>query len=294
MHLKQSSRSGFAKTFGVLVALGIVSAAGGCGVVDRQDVVDLIKKHDDKPTPPPPLDPCATVRCKAGYQCVVNKTNPPQAACVPVDEPAPNPCAVTLCPPNQVCVTSESYPPQAKCVAPPDEPKRCVATTDCAPGLRCSTERGECLGCGGPKGTVCPAVCFGICEKPEPAGECQTDADCKLVDNYCDGCGCLAVSSTDKVPVCSDPVACIVAPCQGKAAVCAKGQCMVQEFSPPPPRKCITEVQGGETSCKPASVWKQYAFESCQAKGLTLTALSPGTPCGGDSSRYIKYECCSN
>jgi hypothetical protein len=59
-----------------------------------------------------------------------------------------------------------------------------------------------------------------------------------------------------------------------------------------PPATCETQQQGGDTSCKPTAVWKQYAGEACAATGLALTAYSPFEACGDDSYRMVKYTCC--
>ena len=281
--IKNSSHA----TLSLFFAVGLVSTLSGCGILDKEEVVDLLKDHRGGGEPDP--DPCAKVRCKGGTECVVNKTKPPTAQCVPVDTIA-NSCAAILCEPGQTCVTLEIFPPQGKCVDAPAPEKRCISSNECESGLTCSTERGDCLSCGAPNGSVCPAVCFGVCEKAAPQGECQSDSDCKLVDDYCGACNCLAVSPSDPVNSCSNPVNCFAQPCQNRTALCQQGQCVVQDAGRP--GTCTTEVEGSESSCKSASTWKQYAFERCQAKGQTLTNLWPGTSCGGDNSRYMKYECC--
>ena len=63
----------------------------------------------------------------------------------------------------------------------------------------------------------------------------------------------------------------------------------------PPPATdpgCTAQVQGGDTSCKDVGVWKQYAWESCQAAGLVLTDYAPYQACGEGSFRFVKYTCC--
>jgi hypothetical protein len=55
---------------------------------------------------------------------------------------------------------------------------------------------------------------------------------------------------------------------------------------------CESATQGGETSCKTAATWKEYASADCASKGLTLGEIAQREMCGGDSSRYVDYKCC--
>jgi len=59
-------------------------------------------------------------------------------------------------------------------------------------------------------------------------GSCNSDADCRLVDDYCGGCNCLALAPGEKAPTCADPVACFVEPCLNKTAACVSGSCVAQ------------------------------------------------------------------
>lgn len=54
---------------------------------------------------------------------------------------------------------------------------------------------------------------------------------------------------------------------------------------------CIGEVLGGPTSCKPADVWKKYAYESCASRGLELSDLALGAACKGGHVE-AKFACC--
>jgi hypothetical protein len=58
-----------------------------------------------------------------------------------------------------------------------------------------------------------------------------------------------------------------------------------------PGPKCATEILGGETSCKPAEVWKGYASELCGRRGLTLARLLTDDACDG-GFRTAKASCC--
>jgi len=83
------------------------------------------------------------------------------------------------------------------------------ATVRCAAGTHCVAKGGK-------------ASCV-----PD-AQLCKTDADCRLFDNYCDGCACNALSTSSPDPFCSGTtVSCFVQPCMGKAAVCKAGKCAV-------------------------------------------------------------------
>ena len=58
-------------------------------------------------------------------------------------------------------------------------------------------------------------------------GGCRVDGDCRLFDDYCTGCDCRALVKGDPDPVCPrSPMACLVAPCTGKAAACRAGKCV--------------------------------------------------------------------
>ena len=59
------------------------------------------------------------------------------------------------------------------------------------------------------------------------ADTCKSDADCRLVDNYCDGCACDALLNSAPDPVCGGTtVACFAQPCAGKVAKCDRGTCV--------------------------------------------------------------------
>jgi hypothetical protein len=66
------------------------------------------------------------------------------------------------------------------------------------------------------------------CVADPSSNACTTDADCRLFDNYCDGCSCQALSSSQPAPVCNGTyVACFVQPCSGRTAVCSSGTCQL-------------------------------------------------------------------
>ena len=62
--------------------------------------------------------------------------------------------------------------------------------------------------------------------------------------------------------------------------------------SPPPAPTCTTTTQGGPTSCKPYSLWKQYTVDYCQSIGATATNTGVRESCGGDNYRYADMTCC--
>lgn len=85
------------------------------------------------------------------------------------------------------------------------------ATVRCAAGTHCEVKKGR-------------AACVADVQA------CSTDSDCRLFDNYCDGCACNALSATSPDPVCTgSTVACFVQPCMGKTAVCKSGVCQVAD-----------------------------------------------------------------
>jgi len=59
------------------------------------------------------------------------------------------------------------------------------------------------------------------------AGACTTDADCRVVADYCTGCDCRVLGKGDPDPTCDGPgVRCVADPCMGKSAVCDAGKCV--------------------------------------------------------------------
>jgi hypothetical protein len=144
-------------------------------------------------------------------------------------------------------------------------------------------------------------VCVGKCvpakvPPPPPPGECAVDSDCQLLSNYCGGCSCGAYNPKVVAPAAcpaSDAVKCFADPCQGATAVCVAGKCQVGPVPTPAPKCTDTQLEGGETSCKPYDVWKSYANDNCARQGLVLADFSVG---GGDcdgGTRYMKYTCCA-
>jgi len=61
---------------------------------------------------------------------------------------------------------------------------------------------------------------------------------------------------------------------------------------PAPAPECKTDKMGGDTSCKPASLWKSYSSDECIAAGLQLTDYIPIQPCGDDGYQYVQFTCC--
>ncbi len=120
-------------------------------------------------------------------------------------------------------------------------------TTACVPG-DCQNKPVPAIGCAtGPEPTfLCTRGTDGSCAWGPPicgpapdAGSgttdaggaaCKVDADCRLVDDYCTGCDCRALSKTDPDPVCAGPgVRCLAQPCMGKTAQCQAGKCAVRD-----------------------------------------------------------------
>jgi hypothetical protein len=63
---------------------------------------------------------------------------------------------------------------------------------------------------------------------PGGLGACRIDEDCRLFDDYCTGCQCLALRTSDPNPKCAGPgVKCVQAPCANKMAACQSFRCAV-------------------------------------------------------------------
>jgi hypothetical protein len=182
--------------------------------------------------------------------------------CEPIPVPPPtNPCAAILCPAGSTCVVLDSYPPQARCVTPPD---RCTSTASCPKGSRCSTERGDCQGCGGGPNTVCPAVCFGICE-PEPSGVCTGG-------ELMGGCRSEAEIKADAAAICKKANLQLTDFAVGNACFAsgfaiAKYSCCSVPTPPPPPAP----------TCKADSDC-HLTYGGCGQKPCTCYAVATGQP----------------
>jgi hypothetical protein len=73
---------------------------------------------------------------------------------------------------------------------------------------------------------VQPAVMAGRADAGAP---CSRDTDCRLVDDYCEGCDCRALSRHDPDPTCSGPgVRCFRQPCADLVAACEQGRCVAR------------------------------------------------------------------
>lgn len=116
------------------------------------------------------------------------------------------------------------------------------ATVRCAAGTHCESKgrRAECVA---------------------DVQACRTDADCRLFDNYCDGCACNALSTTSPDPVCTGTtVACFAQPCMGKTAVCKAGVCQVADAT-------TAGVACGSTTCPSGQVCCNSSCGICTPPG---------------------------
>jgi hypothetical protein len=85
------------------------------------------------------------------------------------------------------------------------------ALVRCRAGTQCEVQKGH-----------------AVCVPTKPPSECTSDKECRLFSNYCDGCECLALSSSETDPVCKgNIVACFVDPCRNAEAQCVRGQCVL-------------------------------------------------------------------
>jgi hypothetical protein len=136
---------------------------------------------------------CGSIVCKAGQVCE------PGAKCPKFDPAAPHPCDPIL----------------DRCVDAPKKPS--CSTVKCASGTHCEIRPVMCL----------VAPCPEIAECVPNVAACAKDGDCRLFDDYCTGCDCRALSTTEKDPVCKGPgVRCLREPCGGLAAHCDAGKCV--------------------------------------------------------------------
>jgi len=85
------------------------------------------------------------------------------------------------------------------------------ALVRCRAGTQCEVQAGK-------------ATCVPMPPKPE----CASDKECRLFSNYCEGCACLALSTSEPNPVCKGTiVACLLDPCRDSEARCVRGQCVL-------------------------------------------------------------------
>ena len=116
------------------------------------------------------------------------------------------------CRPGQMCPMRACF---LECHGQGDEhrPTPCGDNL-CAPGdYCCNPSCGICAPFG--------AACIQIACAPPTTGGCQTDADCRTFSDYCTGCDCRALSTSEPDPICDGPgVRCLVDPCGASTAVC--------------------------------------------------------------------------
>lgn len=151
------------------------------------------------------------------------------------------------------------------------------ATVRCAAGTHCQArgQRAECVPDEQPVVTCASVLCIvgTVCEDT-PSGprcvpvqaECSQDSDCRLEDNYCGGCNCLALASGEQGPTCSDPVQCFAAPCavSGNVAACVNGQCTAVP-APTSGEPC------GNTTCAAGQVCCNASCGICTSPGMYCT-----------------------
>lgn len=191
------------------------------------------------------------------------------------------------------CCTKE--PPQPPTPPHPNECKRFpISPNDVKP----NNAEDDCLKSGGtpsgiaqdPNGGAYLSCCY-TPPPPQPPSVCGTigfDQTCHGADELksfvIQKCGQAGIQSFDLANECDK---------EGYAG--AKYCCGDQTPPPPPPPPPSTtcEVMGDPTSCKPLSLWKEYAAAAC--KNGQLLDVSPGEACGNNQDEYrqVKY-CCSN
>jgi hypothetical protein len=135
----------------------------------------------------------------------------------------------------------------------------CVHDGDCASGEYCGyaisatcSATGQCLPT--PKGPACMSIAqgcgcdgtavgipcdrlpsapvrhSGACSSGPTGSTCTANSDCRTFSDYCTGCNCDALATSDPNPPCSGPgVSCFADPCRGHTAVCdSTHHCAIQ------------------------------------------------------------------
>ena len=190
-------------------------------------------------------DGCSAVRCASGWHCEMKQVQCITTPCNPVatcvrDVPAPT-CggiAAIRCPGAGTCldIPGDGCDPRAGGADCPAT-CQCNAIGDCASGAWDSSPSVCACSPAAPTscavvlcraGTHCETTGNSVACIPN-AGACVSSADCRLVDNYCDGCTCEARLVGEADPTCNGTtVACFVAPCSRNVAACVNGACIVQ------------------------------------------------------------------
>lgn len=215
-----------------LFALVLVSSSVVAGCASEQAPGDEVGVGTDESSEElkAKKNPCAVVRCAAGFHCEVKKK---QASCV-ADEPCPglgSRNAAGQCECNALAKCAAGYffnsdPAVCSCAS------QCQ-TVRCGFGTHCEIVDGS-------------AACVG------DSGACASDADCQVVDNYCDGCSCDAQAAGAPAPVCGGTIVnCFAQPCMNKVARCDAGVCVVA--AAPAGEPCGSAVCGEGLVCCNAS-----------------------------------------
>ncbi|MCA9667227.1 MAG: hypothetical protein KC503_16625 [Myxococcales bacterium] len=155
--------------------------------------------------------------------------------------------------------------------------------------------------------TRCKPPCTILCApnyRPDPNGACRcVPVACKPgscpAGEYCDMCPSVCGPLTNDP---NRPANNAAGAPQTCPAVCGTPICKPRPTPvPPQPAPCVSASLGDTTSCKSTATWKKYAAGACASRGLELTRIDYGTPCGQNSAgsaaatdlfRYTKFECC--
>ncbi|HEY0707423.1 MAG TPA: protease complex subunit PrcB family protein [Polyangia bacterium] len=190
----ESPGSGCAVTDAITTPHVLIKFAAQTGIFNVDFAHSDVKRNCDGV----PTNPCAVTLCPAGTECVLNKSLPPQAICVPQQPTTPpptNPCAAILCPVNSQCVLTKSNPPQAVCrpttQPPPADP---CATVRCRAGFHCEAQQVTCVrapcnpvgvcvadkgpACGGFAGIKCPGSGSCVDDASDTCDPAKGGADC--------------------------------------------------------------------------------------------------------------------
>lgn len=154
-----------------------------------------------------------------GANCVTTQAFTKPTALVKFKKPVPRPYYVSYyrndtvrdcgCLSIGLCVEGFIWD-EVACACVPN-PGPCAAVR-CAAGYHCEEVQIVCV--------TTPCNPIAECKPDVVTGACNTDADCKLSDNYCGGCACDALGPGQTPTTCSNPVNCFVQPCMNKVAKC--------------------------------------------------------------------------
>jgi hypothetical protein len=184
--------------------------------------------------PKPPVAPGACSKGQSVLECVASATDPGRSAWVvscPGQDPSQDPSGA-----DAGATDARQRDDGGAAVV-------CAASFDCPMNQVCTTQDGECNpppGCPSMGGRGCSGGCYGTCRvkmAPPPSGGCRSDGDCRIQEDTCMGCSCIALGQNEMAPGCPGQgqgqgpgpgpgSRCFQDPCSGQHARCQQGSCV--------------------------------------------------------------------